>query len=321
MTGRTISLSASVCGVPMPPGFIMCNECRGTLHARFTLGVPPVFLSHSSRLALRQFQFFFFRAVFKICVIPRFVPRDFGYGIQAREQQFFEVFRRFHLLRPQCRFVTEHIRTVCVALAHDDRLIMVDLIQRIDAMRIIEIQKRTYWRKITLPPRSINAGTGASCCAVQYCMMFPVSTSLDSRTSFQRDGALAVLFENSDDTLCEVALQIFIIGKAKRFHARLAVRAFFPFGLRRFVTADVEAVVGNSAQTSVRSFSINSNVSSLPGQRFLKNAAKLAQLRFFAKAAQMRICRNRDLVGPAYRFRDDLHAAHYSITLLISSCV
>ena len=88
----------------------------------------PVFCHTVHALLCGNFNFLF-RAVFKICVIPRFVPRDFGYGIQAREQQFFEVFRRFHLLRPQCRFVTEHIRTVCVALAHDDRLIMVDLIQ------------------------------------------------------------------------------------------------------------------------------------------------------------------------------------------------
>ena len=43
--------------------------------------------------------------------------------------------------------------------------------------------KADILEKITLPPRSINAGTGASCCAVQYCMMFSVSTSLDSRTS------------------------------------------------------------------------------------------------------------------------------------------
>ena len=92
------------------------------------------------------------------------------------------------------------------------------------------------------------------------------------------DGALAVLFEDSDDTLREVALQIFIIGKAKRFHARLAVRAFFPFGLRRFVTADVEAVVREQLFDKLECFVLTG------AENFLKNAAKLAQLCFFAKA-------------------------------------
>ena len=93
------------------------------------------------------------------------------------------------------------------------------------------------------------------------------------------------------------------------------MRAFFPFGLRRFVTADVEAVVREQCADFCQKLFDKLECFVLTGaENFLKNAAKLAQLRFFTKAAQMRVCRNhRSGVARHIDFRDDLHAAHAGI--------
>ena len=63
------------------------------------------------------------------------------------------------------------------------------------------------------------------------------------------------------------------------------MRAFFPFGLRRFVTADVEAVVREQCADFCQKLFDKLECFVLTGaENFLKNAAKLAQLCFFAKA-------------------------------------
>ena len=161
---------------------------------------------------------------------------------------------------------------------------MVDLIQRIDAMRVIEIQSGHIGEDHL-------AATLDKCRHRRFMLRRPILYDVSGIDIFgfqnivPADGALPVLFEDSDDTLREVALQIFIIGKAKRFHARLAVRAFFPFGLRRFVTADVEAVVREQCADFCQKLFDKLECFVLTGaENFLKNAAKLAQLCFFAKA-------------------------------------